>query len=469
MGYRSAVLIVILVFGMVFSMLYFSSLLASQNTERFYQMLASKRADVEVYRLRVPQNICFELDEETLVKVDQSMAQEPPATRDSLSRAIKSADADALTDQQMEEQVPEYSAQIGNRYTGEGFRVDNGGGMLPLVQAYEGVFNHTRTIVEKAGVADTVHRFDCNFSYGGNYYGIGIKFYSLLHINEYAGYLPIVITDRTLEEKNAAAKTATVFRLFNSTVLWENRSESWLTLQVTPAVQDDAPESASEPITAKLAPFQAWDLYLGGLQASGTSFHYQIMEHPQVQGDIIVKTAPVCMDFDTARSLYAATNFPFRTPSYFPEGYEYKCMQADMASVYLFYSTQDFQPIFMGAGLAEGQIIVYMDDYDRYFGFPEPPEAALGDDERIKNTYEYILENNSSLRPQLINIDGKLAWGHEAVPNGARQTVVFPDGSEITTRSSLPARLWFYDDGVGIRFEGYVPLRELVRMAESIS
>lgn len=469
MGYGSTALIAILAFGVLFSLLHSSSLLASQNKEQFYQVLASKRADIEVYRLRAPQNICFELDDGTLTRVDQSMAQEPPATRDSLSRAIKSADADAQTDQQMEEQMPEeYFVQMGNRYTGEGLRVENGGAVVPLVQAYESAFNHTRIQTEKRGISDTVHRYDCNFSYGGKYYGIGIKFYSLSYLNEYAGYLPIVIIDRILEDNNQAGKTAAVFRFFNNTVVWENKSDSWLTLQVTPAVEEGAPEGASEPITKRLAPLQSWDLYLGGSRAVGTDFHYQIKEYPQVQGKITVKSAPVCMDFDTARSLYSQTKFDFKTPSYVPEGYEYKCMQADMASVYLYYSNQTFRPEFMGEGLAEGQILVYMDDFDRYFDIHDSSEASLSDDERIRNTYESILEQNPVLNPQLIDIDGKLAWGHEAVPDGAKQTVVFPDGSQIVTRSSLPARLVFYDNGTGIRLEGYVPLQELVRMAESI-
>lgn len=453
-------------------MLYFSSLLASQDTERFYQILASKRADLEVYRLRVPQNICFELDDETLARVDQLMAQEPPATQDSLSRAIKSADTDAQTDQQMEEQLQmpkEYFEQMGNRYTGEGLRVENGGAVVPLVQSYESKFNYASTNAVKGGLADVVHSYNCNFSHDGEYYGIGIKFYSLLSLNEYAGYLPVVITEGVLKDENRTGEMATVFRYFNNTVVWENKSDSWLTLQVTPAIEDGAPGSASEPITRRLAPLQSWDLYLGGPRVDGTRFHYQIKEYPQVQGDITVKSAPVCMDFDTARSLYSQTEFPFKTPLYVPEGYEYKCMQADMASVYLYYSNQTFRPEFMGEALAEGQIQIYMDDYDRYFDLPKDlPGAYQNDEDRIKSQYEGILKENPVLNPQLVDINGKLAWGHEAALYGARQTVVFPDGSEITTASGLPARLLFYDNGTGIRLEGYVPLEELVKMAESL-
>jgi hypothetical protein len=81
----------------------------------------------------------------------------------------------------------------------------------------------------------------------------------------------------------------------------------------------------------------------------------------------------ICMNFDTARSLYSQTKFPFKTPSYVPEGYEYKCMQADTASVQLYYSNQtSFYPRFMDEPLAEGQIrIKISDDEDRYYGLPK--------------------------------------------------------------------------------------------------
>jgi hypothetical protein len=80
------------------------------------------------------------------------------------------------------------------------------------------------------------------------------------------------------------------------------------------------------------------------------------------------------------------------------------------------------------------------------------------------------LKRNSTIDPQLIHINGKLlAWGNEATSTGAKQSIVFLDGSQITTTSALPARLTFYDNNrTGIRLEGYVPLQELVKIAESL-
>ncbi len=202
MSYRSTALIVIAVFGILFALLYSASLIAIQNVEGFYQVLASKRTDMEVYRLRTPQNICFDLDSRKLDEVDLIMAQDRGGAGDTLSRAIKSSDGDAESDQQMEQQgnLPkEYFEQMANRYTGEGLRLKDAKAILPLIKAYESKFNHTVTHKSIRGVSDDIHQYSCNFSYDGKYYGLGMKFYSLSSLNEYAGYLPITITQQLLE------------------------------------------------------------------------------------------------------------------------------------------------------------------------------------------------------------------------------------------------------------------------------
>ena len=476
MSYRSTALIAVLVFALLFSLLYSSSLVATKNAEEFYQVLSEKRADLEIYRLRIPQNICFELDSEILRAVDQGMAGQQPYYDDSLSKAMERADIDAQMDHEMEAQMQmpqEYFEQMGNRYTGEGLRLERAEAIVPFLRAYDGKLDHLITRMETRGIVDTVHQYSCNFGYEDKYYGLDTRLYSLSSLNEYSGYLPISITNQMLNDRSLDPKTFTVFRFFNNTAVWENRSDSWLTLEIVPDTTDIPPDLFDitlRPISTKIPPSNSWDLYLGGrIWAGDTTFHYRIQEYPWIQGTIHVKRSPQCMDFDTARSLYSQTKFPFKTPSYVPEGYEYRCMQANMASVYLYYSSsQTFLPEFMSYGVAEGQILVYMDDYDRYFGIYDSPEASVSDNERIRKTYGPRAERNSALDSHLIDINGKLAWGHEAASGGSMQTITFPDGSQLTIPSSLPARLIFYDNGTGIRLEGYVLLQELVRMAESL-
>jgi hypothetical protein len=483
-SYRSIALILITVFGVLFSLLYSSSLMAIQNNDKFYQILASKRADIEVYRLRTPQNICFDMDSERLKQIDQDMAQEQVrGASDTLSRGIRDADRDALSYQEMERQMvlpKEYFEQMGNRYTGEGLRLEQQSeAMLPLIQTYESKFNHTVIHRSIRGVSDDVHQYHCNFGFNGSYYGISIKFYSLSSLNEYAGYLPIAITNQQLLEKTSSQMSENnviVYRMFNNTAVWINESDSWLTLQLSPATLDAPIDDCCgelEPITVRLAPSAAWDVYLGpNLGRIDTTFHYQIKEYPWIQGNIILKNYPVCMDYDIAASLYSQTRFPFKVPSHLPSGFEYKCMQAEAYSIKLFYANRTFNVEEMGEGTSSGMILLRMSDDERFYGINEGQNGVPksdSDKDRVMQQYQSILEGNPALNPQLIDINGRLAWGNEASPTGAVGTVTFPDGSEIVTRSSMPSRLRLYENGTMIHLEGYIPLEELAKIARSIN
>lgn len=447
--------------------------MASQNSENFYQILSSKRADIEVYRLRMPQDICFELDSKRLHEVDQNMAQEQGGDGDTLSRAINSSDVDAESDQQMEQQgnLPkEYFEQMGNRYSGEGLRLKEANAILPLLKAYEGKFNHTIVHKSVRGVSDDFHQYSCNFGYNDKYYGLGIKFYSLASLNEYAGYLPITITNQQLEKGIKVLENHTVYRMFNNTVVWVNKSDSWLTLDITPATLRNIPIDFCcedlEPITVRLAPSQSWDLYLGpNLGRVDTNFQYQGKEYPWIHGNILLKNYPECMDFGTAGSLYSQTKFPFKIPSYLPPGFEYKCMQAEASNIMIFFANRTFSVEEMGEGISTGEILMRMSDEDRYFGLSH---ASFNDSARVLGDYQSILEGNPVLNPQLVDINGRLAWGNEASPIGSVGTVQFPDGSEIVTRSEIPARLRLYENDTLIHLEGYVPMEELAKIARSL-
>jgi len=476
-SYRSTALIVIIVFVILFSLLYSASFIAIQNAEGFYQIIASKRADLEVYRLRTPQNICFELDNKILDEVDQMMAWEQGGTGDTLSRAINSSDGDAESDQQLEQQMErqgnlpkEYFEQMGNRYSGEGLRLQEAKAILPFIKAYESKLNHTIIHKSVRGVSDDVHQYNCNFSYNSKYYGLGIKFYSLASLNAYAGYLPITITNQQLEKGSQLPENHSVYRMFNNTVVWINKSDSWLTLDITPATFQNIPIDLCcedlEPVTVRLAPSQSWDLYLGpNLGRVDTNFQYQTKEYPWIQGNILLKNYPECMDFDTAGSLYSQTKFPFKIPSYLPPSYEYKCMQAEASNIMIFYANRTFNVEEMGEGISTGEILMRMSDENLYFGISD---ESLNDTARVMENYQAILEGNPALNPQLVDINGRLAWGNEASSTGFVGTVKFPDGSEIVTRSEMPARLRFYENATLIHLEGYVPMEELAKIARSL-
>jgi len=108
-----------------------------------------------------------------------------------------------------------------------------------------------------------------------------------------------------------------------------------------------------------------------------------------------------------------------------------------------------------------------MSDENRYFDILD--EESLNDTARVMQGYQSILDGNPALMPQLIDINGKIAWGNEASAIGSVGTVKFPDGSEIVTRSEISSRLRLYENGAVIHLEGYVPLEELANIARSLT
>ena len=442
----SSVLVLVLAFGVLFSMLSVSGSLARENAVQLYDVLATKTAEASMWRLKNPEESCFGLDAATV------------NSHPFLGELVKEADFNAMFPGSKD------------RYDGYSTRAD-GSDAVQLVRSFG--FHHSVEEKNIRDISDEEHTYSCNVEYSGNRYFLQIKFYAISYLDEYAGYLPFTITDLALMDRDQAATSNTVFRRFNNTAVWDNRSGSWITLELVPEPVDEIPAGEMpydlEQVTVKLPPFTARDFYLGSrVSVTEVAYHYHIQEHPWVQGDIMLKRAPLCMDLDTARSLYSATRFPFKAPTYAPDGYEYRCMQADTASVEMWYSNRTFLPEFMGEGLAEGQIQIRMSDLDRRLGTESPTGAPQTDDDRARSEYEYILENNPAIDPQLVDVNGRLAWANEAAPSGSRETAVFPDGTEITKTSAMPARLRFYDGGTGIHLEGYVPAEELIKMARSL-
>ena len=68
----------------------------------------------------------------------------------------------------------------------------------------------------------------------------------------------------------------------------------------------------------------------------------------------------------------------------------------------------------------------------------------------VLSQYNYILKENPSINPKLIDMGyGKVAWANDV-------------------GGGFPSRLRAYYDGYSLNLEGYVPMDELVKMAKSI-
>lgn len=171
-------------------------------------------------------------------------------------------------------------------------------------------------------------------------------------------------------------------------------------------------------------------------------------------------TNPNCLSLDGVKGIKP----DLKLPAYIPAGYEYKCGIAQDAEANLLYWNQPLDR----ASYQFDTINSMSTERGSIFFRVADAQEITNSTKAVMDDYENILKNNPSLKPQLLDINGKTAWGHEAVPGGGKQTATFPDGQVITNTFDMPARLRIYDHGQIIRFEGFVPLDELVKMAKSL-
>lgn len=519
-SYRSATLIAILVFGILFSLSYSSSFFANQNLEGTYQVIGSKRVELEIYRLRTPEDVCFNLDDQKLKEIDGAiMASYDPAegTGDSLSAAIRDADSSAVSDEQMEEQLKppmEYFESMGNRYTGRGLYFEKAEAIVPLVKAYESAFNHTVTHKVTRGYSDDIHRYSCNFSYNGNYYGLNLKFYSLRFLTVYSGFTAISIPDGrsliggsdsvAISADEDSTKIIRAIYPFNDTIVWTNHSHTPVTLQISYKTTDPAEmgdpgtDNGSSAISRKeitIYPDESYDEFFNNYYDSADGiFNYTVKEHPAVHGTVVVDHYPVCsLDMQKVQLLYQHTAYPIKLPRHIPAGYDTTiCMLADRGEAQLFFWNKRLLTDKLGepgglqdanSNIENGAIMVY-EQFDKIqLGDTYTPTNATQRALQLYNQISKATEGGISLLnggPKLIQINSHtLAVGTEQITKENLEKVAEEYFSRGQHAPSLyvspyyrPSRLVvFYGDDViepvSIRIAGKVPLDQLVEMAES--
>lgn len=160
----------------------------------------------------------------------------------------------------------------------------------------------------------------------------------------------------------------------------------------------------------------------------------------------------------------------FKTPSYLPEGYSYVCSRSGMPfESYIVYYNQEFPNNWQIHELvSEGAIFIYQID-ERNF-VDEKEYATYGSPEqRTRETYDSVIEGNPSLNPQLITINGMLAYAVDSCSDCGKQTANFTDGTSIQKSTSTETKIKFIDEnGVKYMLKTTLPLSELIKVAESL-
>jgi hypothetical protein len=183
-----------------------------------------------------------------------------------------------------------------------------------------------------------------------------------------------------------------------------------------------------------------------------------------VTNTALTSTEPVQNDGCLPISQVQGMKTDFKVPRYLPANYEYKCgiVESGEATVIFWNQTVDkstyrVDPL-NAVNISRGAILLRLTD---------KPEVTNGTQFTL-DQYNHILEVNPALKPQLIDVSGRLAWGNEPVPNGGIQTATFPDGEVLRNNYDVPARLRIFEEGKVTYLEGFVPLNELVKTARSL-
>lgn len=161
----------------------------------------------------------------------------------------------------------------------------------------------------------------------------------------------------------------------------------------------------------------------------------------------------------------------FKIPSYLPEGYSFKCsFSGTPYESYLIFDNKEVQDGWISHYpelVSNGAIFIHQTD-ERNFVGAEKFETFGTAEQRIQETYDSVINGNPSLKPQLIRINGMLAYAVDSCSDCGMQTANFTDGV-IIQKTATEAKIKFIDkNGVNYFIKAGIPLNELIKVAESL-
>ena len=183
-------------------------------------------------------------------------------------------------------------------------------------------------------------------------------------------------------------------------------------------------------------------------------------------GSAFLKINTGCMTIEQSKHVASF----FKTPTYLPEGYSHVCSRSGMPfESYIVYYNQEFPNNWQIPELVnEGAIFIYQID-ERNFVGTEKFETFGTAEQRIQETYDEVMTKNPSLHPQLIRINGMLAFTVDSCNDCGVQTANFTDGTIIQKSTSSEAKIKFIDDnGTHYLLKAGIPLSELIKVAKSL-
>jgi len=178
-----------------------------------------------------------------------------------------------------------------------------------------------------------------------------------------------------------------------------------------------------------------------------------------------LKTSTNCMTIKQSKE----TAPFFKTPTYLPKGYSHVCSQSGTPSEsYIVYHNQEILNWNIPELISDGAFFIYQ--IDERSIVDEDKFATLGTaEQRIQEDYDGVMKVNPSLQPQLLRINGMLAYAVDSCPDCGIQTANFTNGTFIQKSTSTETKIKFIDEnGVNYMLKTTLPLDELILVAESL-
>jgi hypothetical protein len=439
---RSAILIIVLVFGLLFALLYMSTFVAGQNSNSLNTILETKKAEASLSRLINPEPVCFTLENDSLGKYSF------------LSDLIKEADVEA--------DLAPPTHFTSNRYDGFATGV-NATDILHLIRQYQDNFNHTTATINIRNYTDDTHTYDCNFTYKGNQYYINVKFQSLTVINNHDGFVPIYITST-----NKGMVNHLTYYTFNNTAVWTNNLNSFVTLTLETKI-----ERQNFTVTTQIPPGKSWDyrLWPDLTSENNTVYHYEVQDNessrPIANSNIIVKYYPKCMDQKIAKSLYSQSGVDMKFSAYLPEGYQYICGIHFYNNVIIqaYWNKTVEDPLELEYG--ENKVL----DFPNYAFHPEALDNGviqiIAGKSGVFTSYTDAQERYDDIKNETNYLDQRLIEIDNVYDGNDYQAVGYRHNVNIE-KDIYILEAYDKDNQEFYLLKGKVPLAELVRMAESL-
>ena len=180
------------------------------------------------------------------------------------------------------------------------------------------------------------------------------------------------------------------------------------------------------------------------------------------------KISVMCMTLEKSKE----TATFFKVPSHLPDEYSFKCsFSGTPYESYMIFHNKKVPDGWISQYpqlISDGAIFIYQTDRKSAIG--EKEFAKYGSaTQRIQDTYDDIMMKNPSLHPQLIRINGMLAYAVDSCSDCGIQTANFTDGTVIQKSVSTEATIKFIDEnGVSYFLKAGIPLNELIKVAESL-